>query len=199
VPSRDYSSRRPSPWTPVGTSLIRRALVKSKVWHRIGPDKPPTLIGDAVTLLGYEDRRYTWDNGGWTDRRDRRRPFAAVGPSETVRERRVVSGGRTPSTGLCDAERWCRMNLITELSLRGIRPPTSRVNAGRSPSGPSHLQRNVMRRARALPVFEILLGGLNVSAKVTILPSLLDIGHLVELGLFPELDVIRIVLLTNLA
>ena len=56
-----------------------------------------------------------------------------------------------------------------------------------------------MCRAGVLLIFEILLGGLNVSSEVAVLLSLLDIGHLIELRLFPELDVILIVFLTHSA
>ena len=65
--------------------------------------------------------------------------------------------------------------------------------------GSRQFQPVVRRRAGALIIFKILLGALNVSPEVTILLSFLDIGHLIELGLFPELDVIIIVLLAHIA
>ena len=46
---------------------------------------------------------------------------------------------------------------------------------------PGDAQQSVMRRAGSLPLFQILLDGLDVSAEVAILLSLLDIRHLVEL------------------
>jgi hypothetical protein len=52
---------------------------------------------------------------------------------------------------------------------------TQRLSSGRIPPEPSRLQRGVMRRASTLLIFEVLLGGLDVSAKVSILLSLLDI------------------------
>ncbi len=64
---------------------------------------------------------------------------------------------------------------------------------------PRCLQRILMRRAGALPILEILLCRLDVSPKVAVLLSLLDILHLMELRLFPELDIVIIVLSTNTA
>lgn len=50
-----------------------------------------------------------------------------------------------------------------------------------------------------LLILQVLFGRFNVSAKIPILLSLFSIGHLVELGLFPEFQVIFKVLPADFA
>ena len=70
---------------------------------------------------------------------------------------------------------------------------------GWPPRLPQRLARTPWRRLSVPLMIEIFLGGLDVLSKVTILLSLLGIGHFVEFGLAPEFEVVVIVLSTQCA